>query len=140
MSAEAGPEPTSDLDRVLLALYPSVVIEGRRGTARFDPQPEHRGNPGWLQGGLAATVLDHTCARVASAALGHRVVTATLDLRYPHPVALGLGPYRVEAEAAEPRGRLVRVTGGLLDGEGRALVQAKGLFVIRPDADGRSRD
>ena len=41
----------SDIERVIGALYPAVTIDGRRATAVFEPQPEHRGNPGWLQGG-----------------------------------------------------------------------------------------
>ena len=121
-----------DVTRVMLALHPEVTIDGRRVTARFEPQPEHRGNTGWLHGGMAATVLDHVCARAAAAALGQRVVTGTLDLRYPQPVPLDGGPYDVEAEAADPRGRMVRVTGAILDDTGRPMVEAKGLFIARP--------
>lgn len=127
---------TDDLDRVLLALYPSATIEGRTATAWFEPQPEHRGNPGWVQGGLTATVLDHVAARAAAAALGRKVVTGTLDLRYRHPVAIDGGPYPVDATAEAPRGRMVRVAVALRDDDGRVLVEAKGLFVARPD-DGR---
>lgn len=115
-----------------MALYPEVTIEAGIAVACFEPQPEHRGNPGWLQGGLAATVLDHVCARAASDVLGERVVTGTLDLRYPRPVALASGPYQVEAEAATPRGRMVRVSGAIQDGDGRPMVEAKGLFLVRP--------
>lgn len=127
--------PVDDVSRVMMALYPEVEVgpDRRRVTARFAPQPEHRGNPGWLQGGLAATVLDHVCARAGSAALGHRVVTGTLDLRYPHPVPLDGGPYLIEAEASDPRGRMVRVQGAILDDDGRPMVEAKGLFVMRPE-------
>lgn len=131
-----GGSPIDDLTRVLMALHPEVEVHGTRVVARFEPQPEHRGNPGWLHGGMAATVLDHVCARAGSAAMGRRVVTGTLELRYPHPVALDGGPYRVEAEAGEPRGRMVRVRGAIIDAGGRALVEAKGLFVVRPESLG----
>lgn len=122
----------------MMALYPKVELldnaaaaaDGQTiGTALFHPQPEHRGNSGWLQGGLAATVLDHVCARVAAGALGQRVVTGTLDLRYPKPVLLADGPYRVRAVAEEPRHRMVRVRGELLDAAGEPMVEAKALFV-----------
>ncbi len=132
---EPDANPVTDIDRVMMALYPSVeiVTEGAPGetigTAWFHPQPEHRGNSGWLQGGLAATVLDHVCARTAGAALGRRVVTGTLDLRYPKPVLLADGPYRVRAVADAPRHRMVRVRGGLLDASGEPMVEAKALFV-----------
>jgi acyl-coenzyme A thioesterase PaaI-like protein len=122
-----------DVTRVMMALHPEVVVDGRRVTARFAPEPEHRGNPGWLHGGMAATVLDHVCARAGAAAMGQKVVTGTLDLRYPQPVPLDGGPYVVEAEAAAARGRMVRVTGRILGPDGRPMVEAKALFVARPE-------
>ncbi|MGI9596127.1 MAG: PaaI family thioesterase [Acidimicrobiales bacterium] len=126
---DAEPKAMNDVERVLMALHPKVEIVDRTAIARFEPQPEHRGNAGWLHGGLAATVLDHVCARAGSAALGRRVVTGRLDLRYPRPVLLADGPYRVEATAEEPRGRMVRVKGAILDGNGRPMVEARSLFV-----------
>lgn len=120
------------VERVLLALHPKVEIVGRTAIGSFEPQPEHRGNAGWLHGGLAATVLDHVCARAGSAALGERVVTGRLDLRYPQPVLLADGPYRVEATAEEPRNRMVRVNGAILDHDGRPMVEARSLFVTLP--------
>jgi acyl-coenzyme A thioesterase PaaI-like protein len=122
-----------DVTRVMMALHPDVVVDGNRVTARFSPQREHRGNPGWLHGGMAATVLDHVCARAGAAALGQKVVTGTLDLRYPQPVPIDGGPYDVVAEAVPPRGRMVRVTGAILGPNGRPMVEAKALFVARPD-------
>ncbi len=126
----------NEVERVMTALYPTAEITvtdaGHVATAEFHPQPEHRGNPGWLQGGLAATVLDHVGARAAAAALAARVVTGTLDLRYPHPVPLDGGPYQVTATASGARGRMVRVEAALRDADGLALVEARGLFLVRP--------
>jgi acyl-coenzyme A thioesterase PaaI-like protein len=118
-----------DVTRVLTALHPPVEVDGLRVRGRFDPQPEHRGIPGLLHGGLAGTVLDHVCARAASASLGARVVTGRLDLRYRRPVPLDAGPYTVEAVAEPSRGRRVRVRGALSDTEGRPLVEAQALFL-----------
>ncbi len=106
-------------------------MAGSVGTGVFEPQPEHRGNPGWLHGGMAATVLDHLCARTAAAALGTRVVTGTLDLRYPRPVLLDGGPYRLRAEHEAARGRTVRVHGAILGPDGAPMVEAKALFITR---------
>lgn len=116
------------------ALYPTVTISGVAGdlvtgSAVFSPQPEHVGAPGWVQGGLSATVLDYICARVASAALSMKVATGTLDLRYRQPVLLDGGPYRLTAETDQPRSKSVRVRGAILSQEGRPLIEATGLFV-----------
>lgn len=118
------------LDRVIGGLHPPFEIEGLTARALYRPEPEHRGNPGWLHGGNAATLLDHICARAAANALGTRVVTGTLDLRYRRPVPLDGGPYRLEATAEEPRRRrTVRVSGAIRTAEGAPLVEAKALFV-----------
>lgn len=119
---------------VLSALHPEVVTMataagGASGEAVFTPRPEHRGNPGWLHGGLAATVLDHVCARISAASMGERVVTGKLDLRYRNPVSLADGPYVVRGEAEPARGRMVKVTAAIYGNNGKRLVEAKGLFV-----------
>ena len=75
-------------------------------------------------------MLDHVCARAASAALGgDRVVTGKLDLRYRGPVELAAGPYEVVAEAQPARGRVVKVKGAILGPSGKSLVTANALFV-----------
>lgn len=132
---ETGPQAIS---RVFMALHPSVAIEGCRGTAIYTPEREHRGNPGWLHGGLAATLLDHVSARVAGAALGGPVVTGKLEVRYVRPVSLGEGPYSLTASYEPPKsGRpvryLVRIDAMISDDQG-CLVEASALFVPRPDA------
>jgi len=127
-----NPQPVDDVTRVLMSLHPKVTISGNTATGVFEPQPEHRGNPGWLHGGLAATVLDHVCARAASAALGGPVVTAKLELRYRQPVSIVAGPYEVQATANAPRRTTVRVRGAICSSDGQPMVQAQALFVTRP--------
>lgn len=125
-------------ERIMRALYPTVEVMGSHGgavsgVAHFSPQPEHVGAPGWVQGGLSATVLDYVCARLASAALGMKVATGTLDLRYRQPVLLLGGPFRIEGETETPRSKTVRVFAAIVDANGRPLVEASGLFVgVRP--------
>ena len=126
----SDPEPDVDpVERVLRALRPRIEVIGGMAVATFEPEAEHRGRPGWVHGGFAATVLDHICAGAARVAMGRPVVTGRLDLRYPHPVPLDAGPYRLEATPEEPRGRMVKVQGSIRDGSGRRLVEARSLFV-----------
>lgn len=76
-------------------------------------------------------MLDHVCARAASAALGQPVVTGRLDTRYREPVLLAAGPYRVVAVAERPRSKTVRVAGAIeRRADGRPLVEARSLFVV----------
>jgi acyl-coenzyme A thioesterase PaaI-like protein len=100
----------------------------------FVPGPEHAGRPGFLHGGLAATLLDETMAALGWAVDGVHTVTATLSLHYRLAVPVGAGALRVEAWFADERARRVRkVLGQLLLPDGAVAVEASGLFV-RVDA------
>lgn len=136
-TSDKSSEEGEALRRVLWPLYPPVEIQIAdqddeskvAGHATFHPEPEHEGAPGWVQGGLSATVLDYVSAKIAKAALASRVATGTLDLRYRQPVLLDGGPYSVRGTAPAPRGRTVRVDAVILDPAGRPLVESSGLFV-----------
>jgi acyl-coenzyme A thioesterase PaaI-like protein len=98
--------------------------------ARFDPRAEHRGPPGFLHGGIAATVLDETMASLGWALDDVPCVTGTLSVKYRRPVPLDGRPVRIEVwrERAEPR-RTQRVNGRLLLADGTVAVEASGIFV-----------
>ena len=101
--------------------------------ATFSPTSAHRGPPGFLHGGIAATVLDETMASVGWAMDDVPCVTATLELKYRKPVPLDGRPLRIEAwrERAEPR-KMQRVQGRLLLEDGTVCVEASGIFVQAP--------
>ena len=101
----------------------------------FRPEAAHAGRPGFVHGGLAATLLDETMAALSWATDRVHSVTATLSLRYRLPVPLDVGPLRMEAWYADARERRVRkVLGRLVLPDGTAAVEATGLFV-RVDAE-----
>jgi acyl-coenzyme A thioesterase PaaI-like protein len=96
----------------------------------FTPDATHRGRPGYLHGGLAATVLDETMAALGWATDGIHTVTATLELRYRHPVPLDGHPLRIEAwRGPAPARRVQKVQGRILLADGTPAVEAVGLFV-----------
>lgn len=129
-------ESKTAVRRVMSALYPELEVttvseeDGTvTGVAHYTPEREHTGAPGWVQGGLSATVIDFVSARVAKAALNSSVATGTLDIRYRQPVLIDGGPYRVEGVTEKRYSRTVRVNTKILDAEGQPLVEASGLFV-----------
>ncbi len=98
--------------------------------ARFTPTSEHAGRPGYLHGGLAATLLDEAMAALSWALHRQHSVTATLSLRYHVPVPVDAGAIRVEAWYGDARERRIRkVRGRLLLPDGTSAVEASGLFV-----------
>lgn len=104
----------------------------------FRPRADQHGPPGYLHGGLAATVLDETMASLGWALDGVHCVTATLELKYRKGIPLDGQPLRIEAwrESERPR-RTMRVQGRLLLADGTVAVQASGLFVqVRGEGDG----
>ncbi len=99
--------------------------------ATFVPKTHHRGMPGFLHGGLAATALDETMASIGLVLHDQRCLTATLELRYRRAVALDGRPVTVEAWRADERGgsRRYHVVGELRDADRAVCVSAKGLFL-----------
>ena len=96
----------------------------------FRPTDSDSGRPGFLHGGLAATLLDETMAALSWATDREHSVTATLSLHYRRPVPVDAGPLRMEAWYDDARVRRVRkVHGRLLLADGTAAVEATGLFV-----------
>jgi acyl-coenzyme A thioesterase PaaI-like protein len=98
--------------------------------ALFDPKPGHRGPPGFLHGGMAATVLDETMASLGWALDATPCVTATLELRYRKPIPLDGSTLRIEAWRARTEARRTqRVHGRLLLPDRTVAVEATGIFV-----------
>jgi uncharacterized protein (TIGR00369 family) len=88
--------------------------DGRQGLARFTPRPEHIALPGYVYGGLLASLVDcHgvATAAAASAAEGEgpqRYVTASLHVDFLRPTPLG-PELTLRARVIERRGRKVVV-------------------------------
>jgi acyl-coenzyme A thioesterase PaaI-like protein len=98
--------------------------------ATFVPRSQHRGGPGVLHGGLAATALDETMAALGWVLDEVHCVTATLEVRYRRAVPLDGSTLRVEAWRERPEARRrQRVHGRLLLADGTVAVEASGIFV-----------
>jgi acyl-coenzyme A thioesterase PaaI-like protein len=116
-----------------LALGLTFSREGDRCVAIFRPRREHRGVPGFLHGGLAATVLDETMASLGFMLDDVHTVTATLELKYRKPVPLAGAVLRVESWRDDPTPRRRhRVHGRLLLADGTVAVEAEGIFLSVP--------
>ena len=100
--------------------------------ARFVPRAMHRGAQGLLHGGLAATALDEVMGGLGWALDGVHTMTATLNLRYRHPVPLDGREITVASwrPILDSR-RRQRVFGELRLADGTVAVEASGIFVQR---------
>jgi len=95
--------------------------DGEETVAIFNPRPYHIAIPGYVYGGLIASIIDCHGTATAAAATYHaegremgteprvRFVTASLHVEYLRPTPLGV-PLEVRGKVKEIRGRKVVVS------------------------------
>jgi acyl-coenzyme A thioesterase PaaI-like protein len=99
--------------------------DGEETTCTFEPKPYHTAIPGWVYGGLIASLIDCHCTGTAAAyayrAEGRemgtdppfRFVTGSLHVEYLRPTPLSV-PLEVRAHAKEMKGRKIVVLARVL--------------------------
>jgi acyl-coenzyme A thioesterase PaaI-like protein len=109
----------------------------------FTPHPEHIAIPGYVYGGLIASLIDCHCTGTAAAASYRaagremdteppfRFVTASLHVDYVRPTPLGV-PLEIRARVTELKGRKV-VMQATLCAEGQVCARGEVVAVQMPD-------
>ncbi|MDR3741371.1 MAG: PaaI family thioesterase [Terracidiphilus sp.] len=87
----------------------------------------YEGPPGYLHGGIIATLLDEAMSK-AVRSLGLRAVTRHLEVDYRLPVPSRTA-LRLEGARVKSDGHKHWTEARILDSAGRALVRGKGLFI-----------
>ena len=85
------------------------------------------GHLGFLHGGIIATLLDESMSK-AVRVKGLTAMTRHIEIDYRRPVPSG-ALIRMEGRVVRSEGRKHWAEAGILDNEGKALAQGKGLFV-----------
>jgi len=118
--------------------------EGDETVTRFRPEAYHTAIPGFVYGGLIASLIDCHCTGTAAAAMYRaegrdpgseppfRFVTASLHVDYLKPTPLG-GELVIRGRAKEIRGRKV-VVAATVYAEGVATVRGEVVAVQMPDS------
>jgi uncharacterized protein (TIGR00369 family) len=93
--------------------------------------PDFEGHPGYLHGGIIATLLDETMSK-AVRARGLTAMTRQLEIEYIRPVP-SITPIRMEGQVVRSEGRKHWVEASIFDENAVALAYGKGLFIeVRP--------
>jgi len=110
-----------------VGLHLSFRVEDGEVKAAFTPQAEHQGWPGFVHGGLVATMLDEAMGWVT---MGHGIwaVTGKMNVRYREPVPL-LQPLTVVGMIEKNRGRWILVRAEVRSSEGVVLSEADAIFM-----------
>ncbi len=89
------------------------------------------GHPGYLHGGIIATLLDEAMSK-AVRARGFTSMTRRMEIDYRHPVPSG-APLRLEGRVVRGEGRKHWVEARILNAKNAVLAEGKGLFIeVRP--------
>jgi uncharacterized protein (TIGR00369 family) len=88
---------------------------------------DYHGHPGYLHGGIIATLLDEIMSK-SSRALGLSTMTRNLEVDYRRPVPTGK-PIRLEGRIVRSEGRKHWAEANILDERDTVLASGKGLFV-----------
>ncbi|MFH1501595.1 MAG: PaaI family thioesterase [Candidatus Eisenbacteria bacterium] len=117
--------------------------DGDETVCSFTPEPYHTAIPGYVYGGLLASVIDCHCTGTASAAMYRkegremgtapplRFVTASLNVDYLRPTPIGV-PLEVRAKVSEITDRKV-VMEAWLTANGEVCVRGRVVTVVMPD-------
>jgi uncharacterized protein (TIGR00369 family) len=85
------------------------------------------GPPGYVHGGVIATLLDEAMSKSVRAR-GLKAVTGQMEINYLRPVQ-SEAPIRLEGRLLQSEGRKHQTEARLLDARGRILAIAKGVFI-----------
>jgi uncharacterized protein (TIGR00369 family) len=85
------------------------------------------GHPGYLHGGIIATLLDESMSK-AVRSRGFIAMTRHLEVDYLRPVPSG-APLRLEGRLTRSEGRKHWSEAKILDAQGKVLAQGKALFI-----------
>ena len=88
---------------------------------------QYEGPPGYLHGGIIATLLDEAMSK-ADRAKGVTAMTRQLTIEYLRPVPSG-SPIRIVGRVMRSEGRKHWNEGQILSADGTILAQANGLFI-----------
>jgi acyl-coenzyme A thioesterase PaaI-like protein len=117
--------------------------DGEETVAVFHPEPYHIAIPGYVYGGLIASLIDcHGTGTASAAAYRHesremdtepplRFVTASLKVDYVQPTPLGV-PLEVRGWVKELKGRKV-VVGATVSAEGEVCARGEVVAVQMPE-------
>jgi uncharacterized protein (TIGR00369 family) len=111
---------------MLLTFEQDDAAQRIRGNFRLGA--EYQGGPGFIHGGIIATVLDEVMGKVCRFR-GVRAVTADLAIEYLKPVLVD-ADLVIEGYEVEMKGRNLFLAGDIRDVSGKVLARGKGRFVI----------
>ncbi len=106
------------------------LTEDRTAVCDAEVSRDFEGHPGYLHGGIIATLLDEAMSK-AVRARGVNAMTRHMEIDYLRPVPSG-SALRIEGRVTRKEGRKHWSEAKILDAGGTVLAQSHGLFIEVP--------
>lgn len=116
-----GPANPTGLRLEFLLAEDNSVVSLATVSAAFE------GHPGYLHGGVIATLLDETMSK-AVRARGLTAMTGQMEINYRRPVP-SQSPIRLEGRVVRSEGRKHWTEARILNAKGTELAHSKGLYI-----------
>ncbi|MGD0402379.1 MAG: PaaI family thioesterase [Candidatus Acidiferrales bacterium] len=110
----------------------------KRIRGAFKLGAEYQGGPGFIHGGIIATVLDEAMGKLCRFR-AVRAVTAELAVEYLKPVSVD-APLLIEAYEVEKTGRNLHFVGEIRNQAGDLLARGRGRFVVIEPRESRVKE
>jgi acyl-coenzyme A thioesterase PaaI-like protein len=117
-------------------LHIQTHFDGEQGVGRFTPRPEHIALPGFVYGGMLASVATAAAAAAGDDGQPQRYVTASLHVDFLRPTPLG-PELELVARVIERRGRKIVVA---VEISALGEVRVRGQVVAAPMPRSMGRD
>ena len=106
------------------------LTEDRSSVCHTEVSSDYEGHPGYLHGGIIATLLDEAMSKSVRAR-GVNAMTRHMEVDYLRPVPSG-SPLRLEGRVTRNEGRKHWSEARILNSHGTVLAQSHGLFIEVP--------
>ena len=110
----------------------------KRIRGAFKLPAEYQGGPGFIHGGIIATVLDEAMGKLCRFR-AVRAVTADLTVEFLKPVSVD-APLLIEAYEVDKMGRNLYFAGEIRNQAGDLLARGRGRFVVIEPRESRVKD
>jgi uncharacterized protein (TIGR00369 family) len=108
-----------------------LLAEDRSVVCLTSVSDAFEGHPGYLHGGVIATLLDEAMSKSVRAR-GLSAMTGKMDIRYRRPIP-SHAPIRLEGKLVRSEGRKHWTEAKILNAKGTELAEGKGLYIeLRP--------
>ncbi len=122
-----------------IGLKLQFVLRDDEVIATWAPRPDLEGYPGFIHGGIQATLADEIGAWYVYAVYATVGITKSLEIHYKRPALVSAGPFTIRARGERDGRRYARIHVTLESAANEVCAEAECVYAIVGEAVARSR-